>query len=115
MYSDEINEKQITVADGINFVDLASIALFSQLELSTRSGKRLDKIDYALVSLMYKFLKSSFGQNGSHERDRPRRQSELSNKVDIPQPINLRRKLHVRVFLKFFLVLLNLKKMLHIA
>ena len=72
-------------ADGndIRLVNLGPIALFSNYKLTTSSGKHLEKIDHAyIVSLMYKLLTSSRGSDDlstGFDRDRNRRQRELSN------------------------------------
>ena len=72
-------------ADGndIRLVNLGPIALFSNYKLTTSSGKHLENIDHAhIVSLMYKLLKSSKGSDDlsiGFERDRNRRQRELTN------------------------------------
>ena len=45
--------------NNIRLVNLGPIALFSNYELATSSGKHLENIDHAhIVSLMYKFLTS---------------------------------------------------------
>ena len=67
----------------IRFVNLGPIALFSNYKLTTSSGKHLENIDHAhIVSLMYKLLTSSKGSDDlsiAFDRDRGRRQRELSN------------------------------------
>ena len=67
----------------IRLVNLGPIALFSNYRLTTSSGKHLENIDHAhIVSLMYKLLTSSKGSDDlsiGFDRDRNRRQRELSN------------------------------------
>ena len=82
----------------IRLVNLGPIALFSNYKLTTYSGKHLENIDHAhIVSLMYKLLTSSRGSNDlsiGFERDRNRRQRELTNKK------SQKGKYHVRIYLK---------------
>ena len=87
-------------ADGndIRLVNLGPIALFSNYKLTASSGKHLENIDNAhIVSLMYKLLTSSRGSNDlsfGFDRDRNRRQRELSNNK------TQKGKYHVRIYLK---------------
>ena len=82
----------------IRLVDLSPIALFSNFKLTTSSGKHLENIDHAhIVSLMYKLLTSSKGSDDlsiGFDRDRGRRQRELSNNK------SQKGKYHVRIYLK---------------
>ena len=82
----------------IRFVNLGSIALFSNSKLTTSSGKNLENIDHAhIVSLMYKLLTSSKGSDElsiCFDRDRNRRQRELTNNK------SQKGKYHVRIYLK---------------
>ena len=81
----------------IRLVNLGLIALFSNYKLTTSSGKKLENIDHDhIVSLMYKLLTSSKGSDDlsiGFDRDRGRRQRELSNNK--PQ----KGKFHVRIYL----------------
>ena len=87
-------------ADGndIRLVNLGPIALFSIYKLTTSSGKHLENIDHAhTISLMYKLLTSSRGSDDlsiGFERDRNRRQRELTNNK------SQKGKFHVRIYLK---------------
>ena len=87
-------------ADGndIRLDNLGPIALFSNYKLTTSSGKHLENIDHAhIVSLMYKLLTSSRGSDDlsiGFDRDRNRRQRELSNNK------TQKGKYHVRIYLK---------------
>ena len=82
----------------IRLVNLGPIALFSNYKLTTSSGKHLENIDHAhIVSLMYKLLASSKGSDDlsiGFDRDRNRRQRELSNNK------SQKGKYHVRIYLK---------------
>ena len=86
--------------DGIDIrlVNLGPIALFSNYKLTTSSGKHLENIDHAhIVSLMYKILSSSKVSDDlsiGFDRDRNRRQRELSNNK------TQKGKFHVRIYLK---------------
>ena len=86
-------------ADGndIRLVNLGPIALFSNCKLTTSSGKHLENIDHAhIVSLLYKLISSSGESDDSSigfDRDRNRRQRELSNNET--QKV----KYHVRFYL----------------
>ena len=86
--------------DGNNkrLVNLGPIALFSNYKLTTSSGKHLENIDHAhVVSLMYKLLTSSRGSfdlSIGFDRDRNRRQRELTNNK------TQKGKFHVRIYLK---------------
>ena len=87
-------------ADGndIRLVNLGSIGLFSNYKLTTSSGKHLENNDHShIVSLMYKLLTSSKGSADlsiCFDRDRNRRQRELSNNK------SQKGKYHVRIYLK---------------
>ena len=74
------------------------IALFSNFKFTTRSGKHLGKITHAhIVSVMYNLLTWSRGSDDSSigfDRDRNRRQRELTNYK------NLKSKYHVRIYLR---------------
>ena len=84
--------------DDIRLVNLGSIGLFSNYKLTTSSGKHLENIDHShIVSLMYKLLTSSKGSDDlsiCFDRDRNRRQRELSNNK------NIKGKYHIRIYLK---------------
>ena len=87
-------------ADGndIRLVNLGPIALFSNYKLTTSSGKHLGNIDHAhIVSLMYKLITSSRGSDDlsiCFDRDRNRRQRELSNNK------TQKGKYHLRIYLE---------------
>ena len=87
-------------ADGnnIRLINLGPNALFSNYKLTTSSGKHLENIDHAhIVSLMYKLLTSSKGSDDlsiGSDRDRNRRQRELTNKK------TRKGKYHVRIYSK---------------
>ena len=82
----------------IRLVNLGPIGFFSNYKLTTSSGKHLENIDHShIVSLMYKLLTSSKGSDDlsiCFDRDRNRRQRELSNNK------SQKRKYHVRLYLK---------------
>ena len=82
----------------IRLINLGPIALFSNYKLTTSSGKHLENIDHAnIVSLMYKLLSSCKGSDDlsiGFDRDRNRRQRELSNNK------TQKGKFHVRIYLK---------------
>ena len=82
----------------IRLVNLGPVALFSNLKLTTSSGKHLEDISHAhIVSLMYKLITSS--KNSSDlsiglDFSRNRRRDELAlNK-------NIKGKYHVKIILK---------------
>ena len=95
-------------ANDIRLVNLGPITLFSNYKLTTSSGKHLEEISHAhIVSLMYKLLTSSKDSDDlsfGFDRNRGRRKNELSNNKAI------KGKYHIRVYLKIFLDLLNIKK-----
>ena len=82
----------------IRIVKLGSIVFFSIYNLTTSSGQHLKIIDHAhIVSLMYKLLTRSRGSDDlsiGFDRDRGRRQRELTNNK------NMKEKYHVRIYLK---------------
>ena len=84
--------------NNIRLVNLGPIALFSNYKLTTSAGKHLEKIDHAhIVSLMYKLLtliKGSDDFSIGFDRDRNRRQRELTNNK------TQKRKYHKRINLK---------------
>ena len=82
----------------IRLVNLGPVALFSNLKLTTSSGKHLEDISHAhLVSLMYKLITSSKDSNDlsiGFDHSRNRRRDELAlNK-------NIKGKYHVKIMLK---------------
>ena len=84
--------------NNIRLVNMGPIASFSNYKLTTSSGKNLKNIDHGhIVSLMYKLLTSSRGSDDlsiGFDRDRGRRQRELTNNKKI------KGKFHVRIYLK---------------
>ena len=82
----------------IRLVNLGPIALFSNQKLTTSSGKHLDDISHAhIVSLMYKLITTAEGCDDlsiGFDRDRTRRQNELTNNK------NIKRQYHIRIHLK---------------
>ena len=87
-------------ADGndIRLVSLGPIDLFSNYKLTTSSGKHLEDISHAhVVSLIYKLIPSARGSDNlsfGSDRDRTRRQQELTNNT------NQKGKYHIRIYLK---------------
>ena len=82
----------------IRLVNLAPVALFSNLRLATSSGKHLEGISHAhLVSLLYKLITSSKDSNDSSigfDNSRNRRRDELVlNK-------NIKGKYHLKIMLE---------------
>ena len=66
----------------IRLVNLGPIVLFSNFKLTTCSRKHLDDTRVHIVSLMHKLLTSSKGSDdlsNGFDRDRGRRQQELTN------------------------------------
>ena len=94
----------------IRLVNLGPIALFSIYKSTTSSGKPLEDINHAhIVSLMYKLITTAKGWDDlsiGFDPDRSRRQRELTNNK------NIKGKYHIRICLKDFLVLLNIRKKL---
>ena len=93
------NNSRYANGNDIRLVNLRPIALFSNFKLASSSGKHLEDIIHAhLVSLLYKLMTSSKGGDDLSivfDRDRGRRQDELSpNK-------NLKGKFHLRILLKY--------------
>ena len=82
----------------IRLVNMGPVALYSNYKLTTSSGKHLENNDHAhIVSLMYKLLPSCKGSDDlsiGFDRDRNRRQRELSNNK------TQKGKFHVRIYLK---------------
>ena len=91
------NNRYIDCND-IRLVSLGPIAIFSNYKITTSSGKHLENIDHThIVSLMCKLLLSSTGSDDlsiGFDRDRNRRQRELTNKN------SQKGKHHVRIYLK---------------
>ena len=102
----ELNFEVIKKTDGSRYVNgndirlviLGPIALFTNFNLSTSSGKHLEDISRAhLVSLMYKLLISSKDSDDlsiSFDRSRNRRKDELA------QNKRVKRKYHLKNMLK---------------
>ena len=84
----------------IRLVNLGPIALFSDYNLTTSSGKHLEEISHAhIVSLMYKLStsnKDSEDLSIGFDRSRDRRKRELTNNKTI------KGNYHMRVYLKDF-------------
>ena len=84
--------------DDVRLVNLRPIALFSNFELTTNSGKHLKDISHShIVSLMYKLItgaKNSDGRSIGFDRSRDRRRQELTNNK------NIKSKFHVEIMLK---------------
>ena len=82
----------------IRLVNVGPVALFSNYNLTTSSGKHLENISHAhIVSLMYKLITTAKGCEDlaiGFDRDRIRRQNELTNNR------NTKEKYHVRIYLK---------------
>ena len=82
----------------IRLINLGPIALFSNYNLTTSSGKHLEIIDHAyIVSLMYKLLSSSRDIDDlsiGFDRSRDRRKRELLNNE------TQKGKFHLRIYLK---------------
>ena len=82
----------------IRLVNLGPVALFSNYKLTTSSGKHLEDINHAhIVSLMYKLITSPKGSDDlsvGFDRDRNRRQRELTNNK------NVKGKYHIRIYLR---------------
>ena len=82
----------------IRLVTLGPIASFSNYKLTTSSGKQLENIDHAhIVCLLYKLIARARGSDDlsiGFDRDRGRRQRELTNNK------NIGGKYHVRIYLK---------------
>ena len=101
----EINFDVLQAASNNRYVDtsnfrlviLGPIALFSNYKLSKSSSKQLEEISHAhIVSIMYKFLTSSKDDEDSSigfDRDRGRRNLELSNNKSI------KGNFHIRLYL----------------
>ena len=97
--------------DNVRLNNLGPIALVSNYNLTTSSGKILENISHShIVSLMYILITSSRGSDDlsiGFNRDRNRRQRELTNKK------NTKCKYHVTFMLKDFLFLPNTKEKVH--
>ena len=82
----------------IKLVILCPIALFSYYKLTTSSRKQLENIDHAhIVCSLYKLITSARGSDDLStvfDRDRGRRQRELTNNK------NIKGKYLVRIYLK---------------
>ena len=95
----------------IRLVNMGPVALFSNYKLTTSSGKHLENIDHAhIVSLMYKLLSSCKGSDDlsiGFDRDRNRRQRELSNNK------TQKGKFHVRIYLKDVFVFAENQEKVH--
>ena len=80
------NNRYVDASD-IRLVNLGPIALFSNFELTTSSGKHLEEISHAhIVSLLYKLLTSSKDGDDlsiGFDRNCGRRKSEVSNNKSI--------------------------------
>ena len=92
----------------IRLVNLASIAIFDNYKLITRSGRLLEDISHAhIVALMYKSISSAKRSNDfsiGFNRDRNKRQRELTNNKNQTFDSNL--------CLEMYSVLLNTNKKL---
>ena len=82
----------------LGLISLGAIALFSNFELTTSSGKHLEDISHAhLVSLMYKLITSTKDRNDlstGFNRSRNKRRDELALNQ------NVKDKYHLRIMLR---------------
>ena len=87
-----VTNNRFVDGNNIRLVNLGPIALFSNYKLTTSSKKHLENIDNAhIVSLMYKLLTSNKGSDDlsiGFDRDRNRRQRELTNKKNSKREIS---------------------------
>ena len=78
-------------------INLGPIALFSNFELTTSSGKHLEDISHAhIVSLMYKLITSSKDSNGlsiGFDQSRNRRRDELAANKSVKGKFHLKKLL----------------------
>ena len=92
------NNNRYVDGDDIRLVNEGPIALFSNYKLQSSSGKHIEEINHAhIVCLMYKLI--TIGRNTDDlfigfDRDRGRRQRELTNNK------NIKGKYHVTIMLK---------------
>ena len=91
-------ENRYADADDLRLVNLGSIALFSNYKLASSNGKHTEEISHAHIAcLMYKLITSSKDSDDlsiGFDRDRDKRQRELSNNEFI------KGKYHVRIMLR---------------
>ena len=84
--------------DDIRLVNLGPIALFKNYKLTSSNGKHIEDIDRAHIAcLLYKLITSSKDSGDlsiGFDRDRKRRQRELTNNK------NIKGKFHVRIMLR---------------
>ena len=89
------NDRYVDGSDK-RLVKLGPIALFIIYKLTTGSGKHLEDINHAhVVSLMCKLITSARSSDDlivGFDRDRGRRQRELTNNT------NIKEKYHVRIY-----------------
>ena len=82
----------------MRLVNLDPVALFSGYLLTTSSGKHLEDFSHAqIVSLLYKLISSSKDSDDlaiGLDRDRGRRQREITNNK------NIKGKTHLRIMLR---------------
>ena len=80
-------DNRYTDGDNIRLADLGPIVLFSIYKLTTSNGKHNEEISHAhIASLLYKLITSSKDSNDlsiGFDRDRNRRQRELTNNKNI--------------------------------
>ena len=92
------NNNRYVDDNNIRLANLGPIALFSNFKLTTSSGKHLEDINHAhIVSLMYKLIttaKDAHDLSIGFDRDRNRRQRELTNIK------NVQSKYHIRIYLR---------------
>ena len=93
-----VDNSRYANGNDIQLVNLGPIALFSNFNLTTNSGKHFEDISHShIVSLMYKLLTSSKDSNDlsiGFDRSRNRRKDELA------QNKNVKGKYYVRIMLK---------------
>ena len=91
-------DKRYADGDDIRLVDLEPIALFGNYKLTSSNGKHIEEISHAQIAcLLNKLLSSSEDGNDlsiGFDKDRNRRQRELTNKK------NIMGKFHVRIMLR---------------
>ena len=106
-------DNRYTDNDKIRLVNLAPIALFSNYKLVSSNGKHIEEINNAHIAcLMYKLISSAKDSDDlsiGFDRDRDRRQRELTDNIILKEKNQVRNKL------RYFLALRSIKKKLLMA
>ena len=97
------NEQTYPVGEDIRLAKSGRTVLFNDIDLSTSTGRTLEKFNFdEVVSRMYKIKKTSFAEGIFYwfKGERGRRLIKITNWDNNAYPVNNRRKCYIRIYLR---------------